>query len=89
MYLYESGDNIDNKRYYYEVYLSSEKAFEELEIRLVFRGINPSSETVFTIDSEEIINILDKKISKIVEKHYKAHINYKGEADPELLKKEE
>jgi len=88
MFLYESGDNIDNKRYYYEVYLNAEKAFEDLEIRLVFRGITPVSETIFNIDSDEIIKVIDNKISKIVEKHYKAHIDYKGEADPELLNKE-
>jgi len=88
MFLYERGDNIDNKRYYYEVYLNTEKAFEDLEIRLVFRGIKPVSETIFNIDSDEIIKVIDNKISKIVEKHYKAHIDYKGEVDPELLNKE-
>ena len=79
MYLYERGDNIDNERYYYEVYLNTEKSFTELEVRLVFRGIEPYSETIFNIDSNEIIEVIDKKISKIVEKHYKAHIDYKGE----------
>jgi len=85
MYLYEAGDNIDNKRYYYEVHFDVEKAFDDVEIRLVFRGIEPFSETIFTIDKDEIVKILDKKISKIVEKHYQAHINYKGEADPKPL----
>ena len=85
MFLYESCDHIDDKRYYYEVYLNTEKSFTELEVRLVFRGIEPVSETVFDIDSDEIIKVIDKKISKIVEQHYKAHINYKGEADPKLL----
>ena len=88
MYLYEAGDNIDNKRYYYEVYLDVEKAFDDVEVRLVFRGIKPFSETIFTIDKDEIVKIIDKKISKIVEQHYKAHIDYKGQADPELLKED-
>jgi len=88
MYLYERGDNIDNKRYYYEVYLDVEKSFDDVEVRLVFRAIEPFSEIVFNIDKDEIIKVLDKKIAKIVERHYKAHIDYKGEADPELLKED-
>jgi len=84
MFLYESCDHIDDKRYYYEVYLNTEKSFTALEVRLVFRAIEPVSETIFNIDSDEIIKVIDKKVAKIVEKHYKAHINYKGEADPNL-----
>ena len=87
MFLYEYGDDIDNKRYYYEVYTENDNNgyLNGIKIELVFRAIKPFSTTVINLDKEEIIKILDKKIEKIVEKHYKAHINYKGEADPKLL----
>ena len=90
MYLYEYGDNIDNKRYYYEVYIKKDPNgnFEGIEVELVLRAIKPFSTLTFNLEKEEVIKILDKKIEKIVEQHYKAHIDYKGEADPELLKNE-
>ena len=87
MFLYEYGDSIDGKRYFYEVYI--EDPFTNgVRVELVLRAIDPVSTLSFIIEQEDIIDILDKKISKIVKKHYKAHINYKGEADPELLKKD-
>ena len=91
MYLYECGDNMDNKRYYYEVYTENDNngCLNGIKIELVFRAIKPFSTTVISLDKDEIIKILDKKIEKIVEKHYKAHIDYKGQADPELLKDKE
>ena len=86
MFLYEYGDNIDNKRYYYEVYLDeTSKGFFEIRVELVFRAIKPFSTTIINIDRDDVIKMLDKRIEKIVEKHYEAHINYKGEADPRLL----
>ena len=88
MFLYEYGDDIDNKRYYYEVYTENDNNgyLNGIKIELVFRAIKPFSTTVISLDKDEIIKILDKKIEKIVEKHYKAHIKYNGEADPELFK---
>jgi len=87
MFLYEYGDNVDGKRYYYEVYL--EDPFTNgIRVEVVLRTIEPFSTLTFTIEQEDVIKMLDKKIEKIVEKHYKAHIDYKGEADPKLLKKE-
>ena len=88
MYLYEYGDNIDQKRYYYEVYTENDNGgtLNGIKIELVFRAIEPFSTTVISLDKDEIIKILDKKIEKIVEQHYKAHIDYKGQADPKLLK---
>ncbi len=90
MYLYESGDNIDNKRYYYEVYTEndSDGALSGIKIEYVLRAIKPFSTIIIDLDKEDVIKILDKKIEKIVEKHYKSYISYKGEADPELLNKE-
>ena len=87
MFLYEYGDDIDNKRYYYEVYTENDNNgyLNGIKIELVFRAIKPFSTTVISLDKDEIIKILDKKIEKIVEKHYKAHIDYKGEADSRLL----
>lgn len=85
MFLYEYGDNIDNKRYYYEVYI--EDPFTNgIRVEVVLRAIDPLSTLTFTIEQEDVVKMLDKKIEKIVEKHYEAHIDYKGEADPELLK---
>ena len=85
MFLYEYGDNIDNKRYYYEVFI--EDPFTNgIRVEVVLRAIKPYSTLTFNIEQEDVIKILDKKIEKIVEKHYKAHIDYKGEADPDLIK---
>ena len=88
MFLYEYDDNIDGKRYFYEVFTEDddEGTINRIRIELVFRAIKPYSSTTIYIEKDEIIKILDRKIEKIVEKHYKAHIDYKGEADPELLK---
>ena len=88
MFLYEYGDSIDNKRYFYEVYLEEGEngEFEGIRVDLTLRAIKPWSRLTFYLGKEGTIDYLDKKISKIVEKHYKAHIDYKGEADPELLK---
>ena len=85
-FLYEYGDNIDNKRYYYEVYTRNDNigSLAGLKIELVLRAIKPFSTIVIDLDKDEVIKILDKKIEKIVEKHYKAHIDYKGEADIRL-----
>ena len=87
MFLYEYGDNIDNKRYYYEVYTANDNVgvLSGVKIELVLRAMKPFSTIVIELDKDEVIKILDKKIEKIVEKHYKAHIDYKGEADPKLL----
>ena len=91
MFLYEYGDDIDNKRYYYEVYIKKDpnENFEGIEVELVFRAIKPFSTLTFNIDKDDVIRMIDQKIDKIVKKHYKAHIDYKGEADPELLTKED
>jgi len=86
MFLYEYGDDIDNKRYYYEVYTENDNNgyLNGIKIELVFRALKPFSTTIIDLDKDEIIKILDSKIKKIVEKHYKAHIDYKGEADPNI-----
>ena len=86
MYLYEYADNIDGKRYYYEVYTENDNNgyLNGIKIELVFRALKPFSTTIIDLDKDEIIKILDSKIKKIVEKHYKAHIDYKGEADPNI-----
>ena len=87
MFLYEYGDNVDGKRYYYEVFI--EDPFTNgIRVDLVLRAIEPFSTLTFIIEREDVIKMLDKKIEKIVEKHYKAHINYKGKADPKLLKQD-
>ena len=55
-----------------------------IRVDLVFRAIEPFSALTFFIEQEDVIKMLDKEIEKIIEKHYKAHIDYKGEADPNI-----
>ena len=81
-YLYEKEDNIDGKRYYYEVFTENDNVgtLNLLKVYITLRGIKSCSSVDFVLEKEDIAKILDSKISKLVKKLYQEHIDYKGEA---------
>ena len=84
-YLYEKEDNIDGKRYFYEVFTETDNdgTLNLLKVYITLRGIKSCSTVDFVLEKEDIAKILDSKISKEVKKLYKEHIDYKGEAGKE------
>ena len=82
MYLYEETDNIDRKRYFYEVFTETDNngALNRIKIYLTLRGVPTPSAIEIILEKDDIAKILDNKISKIIKKLYKEHINYRGES---------
>ena len=82
MFLYENGNN----KYFYEVFIETDTNGECIGIRidLVFRTLNPYSQTVIILNKNDFAKLLNSKIDKIVEKHFKAHVDYKGEPNPNI-----